>query len=150
MQNGKKRVLLIARKTIKDKVLERIAKLQGSVLLLEDIRDLGSSSQINKVLKVLIAEEVITRLGYGVYGKLKYSELLGESYLLDGPLITFREALTRLDVKWEPSDFEQDYNEGRSTQIPVNPPTKVLSKFNRKLSYKGRNFRVQKIDKKAE
>jgi hypothetical protein len=36
-------------------------------------------------------------------------------------------------VKWEPTESERAYNEGRSTQIPVNPVLRVKGRFSRRL-----------------
>ena len=44
-----------------------------------------------------------------------------------------KEALDLLDVEWEPSLMEQNYNSG-SEQIPVNPQAIIRSRFNRKIA----------------
>jgi Nucleotidyl transferase AbiEii toxin, Type IV TA system len=44
-----------------------------------------------------------------------------------------RQALTKLGVKWEPTNAEHAYNEGRSTQVPVNPVMRVGGRFSRQL-----------------
>jgi hypothetical protein len=36
-------------------------------------------------------------------------------------------------VKWEPTEAERAYNEGRSTQVPVNPAVRVKGRFSRRL-----------------
>jgi len=41
---------------------------------------------------------------------------------------------TKLGVAWEPTDAERAYNEGRSTQVPVNPVVRVKGRFSRRLS----------------
>jgi hypothetical protein len=47
-----------------------------------------------------------------------------------------RAALNRLNIRWEPSEEELDYQAGRSTQIPVNPTTKLKDRFRRQLRYR--------------
>jgi hypothetical protein len=47
-----------------------------------------------------------------------------------------RQALTKLGVKWEPTRAERAYNEGRSTQLPVNPVVRVTGRFSRHLPYR--------------
>lgn len=48
-----------------------------------------------------------------------------------------RRALDKLKVRWEPPMAERDYNEGRSTQVPMNPRVRLRGdRFNRKLRYK--------------
>jgi hypothetical protein len=43
------------------------------------------------------------------------------------------QALTKLGLEWEPSEAERDYNEGRSTQIPLNPVVRLKGRFSRWL-----------------
>ena len=54
------------------------------------------------------------------------------------------QALTKLGVPWEPSDSVRAYNEGRSTQIPVNPAVKVKSRFRRRLSDGRTELRIER------
>ena len=44
-----------------------------------------------------------------------------------------RQALDKLGVKWDPTEAERAYNEGRSTQVPVNPAVRVRGRFSRRL-----------------
>ncbi len=46
-----------------------------------------------------------------------------------------RQALDKLGVQWEPTEAERAYNEGRSTQVPVNPVVRVKGRFRRQLRY---------------
>ena len=41
--------------------------------------------------------------------------------------------LSKLGVTWEPTEAERAYNEGRSTQVPVNPVVRVKGRFSRRL-----------------
>ena len=88
-----------------------------------------------RALRGLVREKRLVRLGYGVYGRAVVSRLTGEP-LLYGPkgfLGAARQALTKLGVTWEPTEAEQAYNEGRSTQVPVNPVVRVRGRFSRRL-----------------
>jgi hypothetical protein len=42
----------------------------------------------------------------------------------------------RVSLEWEPTEAERAYNEGRSTQVPVNPVVRVKSRFSRQLRYR--------------
>jgi hypothetical protein len=57
---------------------------------------------------------------------------------VDGFIGASREALTKLGVRWEPSSWERAYNEGRSTQVPVNAVVRIKGRFARQLSYRGK------------
>jgi len=76
------------------------------------------------------------RIGDGVYGRAVISRLTGKPlfYSPNGFIGAARQALTKLGVPWEPTEAERAYNEGRSTQIPVNPVVRVRGRFSRRLS----------------
>jgi hypothetical protein len=131
-------------KTVEYKVKQRIEKLQSNAILRSEVADLGSPREISRALKKLKEKGEITKLGYGVYGKLERSSITNRSYLKVSFLSIAREALTKLKVDWEPSDAEVDYNQGRSTQIPVNPNTKINKRFRRKISYKNMELDIEK------
>ena len=111
-------------KTLRERIETRIARKRGEdVFLTREFRDLGGEDQVLRVLRTLVREKRLVRLGYGVYGRAIVSRLSGDPilYSQNGFLGAARQALTKLGVKWEPSEAERDYNAGRSTQIPVNP-----------------------------
>jgi Family of unknown function (DUF6088) len=123
-------------KTLREKIQTRIARKRGDdVFVPGDFRDLGGEDQVLRALRKLMREKRLVRLGYGVYGRAVVSRLSGEPILFssNGFLGAAQQALTKLGVKWEPSESAQDYNAGRSTQIPVNPVLRVKGRFSRQL-----------------
>lgn len=88
-----------------------------------------------RALRELTREGRLVRLGYGVYGRAVISRLSGQPmlYSANGFLGAAREALTKLGVPWEPTAAEVAYNEGCSTQNPVNPIVRVKGRFSRRL-----------------
>src|SRR5271165_4547661 len=123
-------------KTLREKIEGRIARRRGEdVFLPREFRDLGGEDQVLRVLRGLVREKRLVRLGYGVYGRAVISRLSGEPILFspNGFLGAARQALTKLGVAWEPTEAERAYNEGRSTQVPVNPVVRVKGRFSRRL-----------------
>ena len=123
-------------KTLREKIEARIARKRGDdVFLPLEFRDLGGEDQVLRVLRSLVRENRLVRLGYGVYGRAVVSRLSGEPMLYspNGFLGAARQALTKLGVVWEPTEAERAYNEGRSTQVPVNPVVRVKGRFSRRL-----------------
>ena len=123
-------------KTLRDRIESRIALKRGEdVFLPREFRDLGGEDQVLRALRILVREKRLVRLGYGVYGRAIVSRLSGEPilYSRNGFIGASRQALSKLGVSWEPSEAERDYNEGRSTQIPVNPVVRVKGRFSRQL-----------------
>jgi uncharacterized protein DUF6088 len=126
------------RKTLRAKIEARIArKRRDDVFLPREFADLGGEDQVLRVLRSLVRERHLVRLGYGVYGRAFVSQLSGKPILYspNGFIGAARQALTKLGVQWEPTEAERAYNEGRSTQVPVNPVVRVKGRFSRQLRY---------------
>lgn len=126
------------RKTLKERIEERMArKPRDAVFLTREFADLGGEDQVLRALRGLMREGQLVRLGYGVYGRGVKSSLSGDPMLYSpgGFIGAAREALDKLGVKWEPTEAERAYNEGRSTQVPVNPVVRVKGRFRRQLRY---------------
>ena len=123
-------------KTLRERIETRIARKRGEdVFLTREFRDLGGEDQVLRVLRILVREKRLVRLGYGVYGRAVVSRLSGDPilYSRNGFIGAARQALNKLGVKWEPSEAEREYNAGSSTQIPVNPVVRVNGRFSRRL-----------------
>ena len=123
-------------RTLRERIEDRIArKRRDDVFLPREFRDLGGEDQVLRALRRLVREKRLVRLGYGVYGRAVISRLTGEPLLYRpaGFLDAARQALTKLGVSWEPTEAERAYNEGRSTQVPVNPVVRVRGRFSRRL-----------------
>ncbi|MCB9982119.1 MAG: type IV toxin-antitoxin system AbiEi family antitoxin domain-containing protein [Rhodospirillales bacterium] len=134
------------RKTLQDRLEQRIVRKKDDVFLTREFMDLGGEDQVLRALRTLVREGRLVRLGYGVYGRAMTSRLSGEPILYNANGFTgaARQALDKLGVDWEPGTAERAYNEGRSTQIPVNPVVKVRDRFSRKLSYNGTELTLER------
>ena len=131
------------RKTLRERIEERIARKKGEdVFLPREFTDLGGYDQVRRALRELVHDKRLLRLGYGVYGRAIVSRLSGEALLYspNGLSGAARQALDKLGVKWEPTESERAYNEGRSTQIPVNAVLRVKGRFSRRLRDKDREL----------
>jgi hypothetical protein len=115
----------------------------GDPFLTREFRDLGGEDQ---VLRGLVRDGALVRLGYGVYGRAETSRLSGRPMLAarGGFIDAVRQALDKLGVEWEPTEFQRAYNEGRSTQVPVNPAVRVKGRFVRRLRYQDAELRLER------
>ena len=130
-------------KTLRARIEERLArKASDSVFLTREFADLSGETQLLRALRGLVREGRLVRLGYGVYARAIVSRLSGEPllYARNGLSGAARQALDKLGVPWEPTESERAYNEGRSTQIPVNPVLRVKGRFSRRLKDKDREL----------
>jgi hypothetical protein len=124
-------------KTLRQRIEARIARKKGEdVFLTREFADLSGERQVLRALSELVHDRKLVRLGYGVYGRAIVSRLSGETllYAPGGLSGAARQALDKLGVKWEPTEWERAYNERRSTQIPARPALRVKGRFSRRLS----------------
>src|ERR1043166_1985695 len=134
-------------KTLREKIKARIARRKGEdVFLTREFADLGGEDQVLRALRGLVREGQLVRLGYGVYGRAFKSSLTGKPVLrsTDGFIGAARQALDKLGVKWDLTEAQRAYNEGRSTQIPVNPVVRVKGRFSRHLRYGSSELRLER------
>jgi len=134
------------RRTLRERMGERIARRRDDVFLTREFRDLGGEDQVLRALRGLVREGRLVRLGYGVYGRAETSQLSGQPILAarGGFIDAARQALNKLGVPWEPTEFQRAYNEGRSTQVPLNPAVRVKNRFTRRLSYQDTELRLER------
>lgn len=128
------------RDSLQARIEDRIAERRDDVFLTREFTDLGDKRQVLRALSKAVTDGTLIRLGYGVYGRAEPSRLSGQPILAapQGFAGAARAALTKLGVDWRASRFEQAYNEGRSTQIPVNAAVRVKGRFSRRLAYRGK------------
>src|SRR5271168_4268399 len=99
--------------TLRESVEARIAERRDEVFLPREFRDLGGEDQVLRVLRGLTRDGSLLRLGYGVYGRAERSRLTGQPMLAaqDGFIGAARQALDKLGVPWEQTEFQRAYNE---------------------------------------
>jgi len=134
------------RRTLRERIGERIARKRDDVFLTREFRDLGGEDQVLRALRGMVRDGELVRLGYGVYGRAETSQLSGQPMLAarGGFIDAARQALDKLGVPWEPAEFQKAYNEGRSTQVPVNPAVRVKNRFSRHLRYQDTELRLER------
>lgn len=133
--------------TIREKIEQQIARKKGEdAFLTREFKALGGDDQVLRALRKLVDDGRLVRLGYGVYGRATVSRLNGKPMLYspNGFAGVARQALDKLGVKWEPTDAERAYNEGRSTQVPANPVVRVKGRFSRHLRYRNTELVVER------
>jgi uncharacterized protein DUF6088 len=135
------------KQTMREKIEQRIARKKGDdAFLTREFTKLGGEDQVVRALRELVNDGRLVKLGYGVYGRAMKSRLSGQPmlYSRDGFAGVARQALDKLGVDWEPTEAERAYNEGRSTQVPVNPVVRVKGRFSRHLRYRNTELVLEK------
>jgi len=116
--------------------MKRIARKRGDVFLRADFRDLGGYDQVGRVLRGLVRNGRLLKLGYGIYTRAVKSPINDELVPPKG-LATLTEALKRLGVGITATRLEQDYNAGRTTQVPTGRVVAIRGRTRRKIGYNG-------------
>ena len=106
------------KKLILTRIKQSIAKTSGDIVLTQDFRRFGSPSSIAKIIKQLVAEGVLYRLGYGVYAKTKIGIISGKPIPIKPLEELSVQFLDRMGVEWRLGRAQREYLEGGS-QIPV-------------------------------
>lgn len=105
--------------TLENKVAYRIKRSKACVFLRNDFSDIGGYDQIGRVLRTLIQKGLIKRLGYGVYTRMRKSQVTG-NYVPEKSLPELaRELLQKM-------------------KIQVAESSAVKSRMVRKIGYNGR------------
>lgn len=108
-----------------------------NVFVREDFGDLAGYDQVGRALRQLAREGKILKIGYGLYAKARPSSLTGELVpVLPLPALA-KEAIERLGLKTYPSRLEQEYNAGRTTQVPTGRLIAVKGRISRRIGYNG-------------
>src|SRR5580698_2558749 len=122
--------------TLEARLSGRIKRARRDVFLRSDFDDLGGYDQIGRVLRDLVRKGLLLKIGHGVYSRAIASSLNGKLYPPHG-LRTLKEALHRLGIETEPTQFELAYNAGRTEQVPTGRVVAVRKRVRRKIGYDG-------------
>lgn len=131
--------------TFRNKVLEFISSIPGTVVLRKDVKSLGSARQVSRALKALVEDRELVKLGLGIYAKARPSEYLDYPVIQSGFTEACIEVLERFNVNWEPGQAIKEYNEGKSQQVPARFEVRLKSRFRRKISYRNQKLRIERM-----
>lgn len=111
-----------------------------------DFLDLSSRDLIHKALRKLIARDILIRVGHGIYAKAKSSSL-NQKVIPEKNLRSIAEVILRkIGVQVLSTQFEQDYMNGKSTQVPTGLVIGVDRRVNRKIGFNGRFVKFEITD----
>ena len=121
---------------LETRVMKRIARKRGDVFLRADFRDLGGYDQVGRVLRKLVLNGQLLKVGYGIYTRAVESPFSDKPVPPKG-LATLTEALKRLGVEITQTRLEQDLQCRATTQVPTGRVVAVRGGIRRKLGYNG-------------
>jgi hypothetical protein len=124
------------RTTLESQLLKRIDRKRGDVFLRADFADLGGYDQVGRALRQLVLRGQLMKIGFGIYSRTVKSPFDDRPIPPKG-LSTLREALRRVGIETLPSRSVEDYNAGRTTQVPTGRVIGVLRRVRRQIGYNG-------------
>ena len=122
--------------TLLVRLLKRIDRKRGDVFLRADFADLGGYDQVGRALRQLVQRGQLMKVGFGIYSRAVKSPFDGRPIPPKG-LSTLREALRRVGIDTRPSRSDEDYNAGRTTQVPTGRVVGVFRRVRRQIGYNG-------------
>ncbi len=122
--------------TLEIRILKRMERRSGDVFVRSDFGDLGGYDQVGRALRNIVREGLLVKVGQGLYARARPSMSSGDPVPVGG-LSALKEALRRVGVETLPSRLEQDYNAGRTTQVPTGRVVGVTRRVRRKVGYGG-------------
>jgi hypothetical protein len=128
---------------LETRLLKRIDRKRGDVFLRADFADLGGYDQVGRALRRLVQQGRLLKIGYGLYSRAIKSPL-DDRLVPPRGLSTLREALKRVGIETLPSRSLQDYNAGRTTQVPTGRVVGVRRRVRRKIGYNGINLSFER------
>jgi Family of unknown function (DUF6088) len=130
---------------LKDRIARYVLRRRSGIFFREDFNDFGSYAQIGKVLRVLVSDGKLIRIGHGIYVRTMRSTINGRMIPDRGMREITEEVLARLGVRTTPTDYEIAYNSGKSTQVPTGRVVGVLSRVRRRIRYGGIEMTFQRV-----
>jgi len=122
--------------TTKDRIQFRLQRSKRYVFIRSDFDDIAGYDQIGRVLRELVKEGQLLKVGYGVYTKARQNVITGKLMPASpgGSAAVIIEALDRLKIDYLLVGATRVYNSGESTQIPASLEIKTSPRFKRRLS----------------
>lgn len=133
------------KQTLEGKIRYRIKRGRDSVYIPSDFFDLSDRDQVGRVLRQLIKEGLLVKIGQGIYARAKKSSLTGKPVPEKDLRSLALEALKKLGIKTAPSSYEQAYNAGRSTQVPTGRVVGVKDRVSRRIGFNGRYIKYEHV-----
>jgi hypothetical protein len=136
---------MLKKRILREKIIVRLNKSNKIAFILSEFLDLSGRDQVGRVLRYLVKEGILIKIGRGVFAKAVRSPISQKVILADSFQEVAKEALAKLKVKTYPTFSEQEYNSGLSTQVPTGLMIGVKGRISRVLSYNGRRIKYERI-----
>lgn len=137
-------------KTLKGKIKYRITRSKDFVFLIKDFLDLSGRDQVLRSLRELIADNILLKVGKGIYVKARRSFINGQIVPVEDMRTIAIFALKKLGIQTCFTQAEQDYNDYKSTQVPNGFIIGVRKLVTRKIEFNGITIRYELVKENTD
>lgn len=135
---------------LEEKIKNFIQYRKRLVFLRSDFEEICADyDQVGRALKKLVQKGILIKVGYGLYAKSKKSLFSGKIIPRKDIQEIGKACLKRLNLKAYPSQSENNYNSGSSTQVPTGRVIAVSGRISRKIGYNGTYLAFEKIRRQS-
>jgi len=134
-------------KTLEKRIQYRIKRQKNSVFMLSDFQDLSDKDQIGRVLRKLLAKNLIVKVGQGLYARAKISKATNNPIPEKDIRSIAIEALNKMNVKVVQSEYDLNYNIKETTQVPTGRLIAIKGRVNRKIGFNGNYIKYARANK---
>ena len=122
--------------SIKTRIQKRLSRSKRYVFMRADFKDIAGYDQVGRVLRGLVKDGELLKVGYGIYTKAKKNSITGKPMPAcpSGSDAVIFEVLERLDIGYSLGRSSTKYLSGESTQIPAYTQIETPYRFKRRLS----------------
>lgn len=130
--------------TIIEHIETRIKLSTQYVFLRSDFNDLGDYYKVTKALHVMCKRNILLRISYGVYTKLRLNRINNSLMFSSpgGPDAVLIEMFDRLNIPYEFTGLTADYFAGKTSQVPASIEIKVNKRFSRRIKVGRHKFNI--------
>lgn len=104
---------------LEDRMSRSIKQRASVVVLRSDFAEMGSDSQVGRVLARFVDEGKLIRVSKGAFAKTRINKFTGKPAPAGTLEMIAAELFRKLNIAVEPSVLMAEYNSGKSTQIPM-------------------------------
>lgn len=132
--------------TLKDRVQYRIKKSKENVFLVKDFADLSGGDQILRALRGLVQDNILLRVGKGVYTKARKSSISNKYIPQENLRSIAISTMKKLGVKVIPTPAEVSYNNRLTTQVPNGFIIGVNKRVSRNIRFEKAAIRYETVN----
>ncbi|MBD8754577.1 DUF6088 family protein [Pseudomonas coleopterorum] len=102
-----------------DRMSRSIKQRASLVVLRSEFSNMGSDSQVGRVLARFVANGLLVRVSKGAFAKARINQYTGQPTPAGTLEMIAAELFKKLNISIAPSTLVAEYNSGKSTQIPM-------------------------------